>query len=199
MPSEKQLDAIRFALIFCYSVIEGLLLGVSLGVHELTMREQIITNIEDLVETIINVEKDVAVNCAIFPFVYLLFNKKSIENLFDREDGTRLAFVQTFITIIFTLSFMQAPVTFYIVCLYWCIISPIGILLSAGAYLVPYIRNKIVNVIIGVISTAIGFASKFCSLPLMEPIKIILTVSGALLTVIGIGTPKDKARRQVRK
>jgi hypothetical protein len=184
LSSEERLDEIRFALITCYSVVEGILLPVSLSMWYITEI--------DRTKTIMDLGPLVMFGCMISVLLYWFFNGLVIEELFNAEDGARLAFVQTFITTIFALSLVQAPAVFYMVCLYWCGISPIGILLSAGAYLVPYIRNRIVNIIIGAISTAIGFASKFYPLPLIEPINTILTAGGALLTVIGIGAPKDK-------
>jgi energy-coupling factor transporter transmembrane protein EcfT len=74
--------------------------------------------------------------------------------------------------------------------------SPIGIILSAGVYLVPYIKNRIVTTTIGVISTAVGFASKFYVIPYISQINSLLTITGALLLVIGIGsTTKEKTNK----
>lgn len=53
----------------------------------------------------------------------------------------------------------------------------------------PYARNRMATTIVGAVTAAIGFASKFYTLPLVEEINIPLTMAGALLTVIGVGSP----------
>ena len=184
MSSESRLEAVQTLLSIAYGVLEGVLLSVSLGIWWTTEI--------DKTATLVNIRLSIIVGVTVLSIVYILFNGLIITELFDMEDGARLAFVQTLITVIFAFCLAQAPRVFYVISLYWCGISPIGVLLSAGVSLVPYIRNKKATTIVGATSATIGFTSKFYSLPFVEEINILLMMAGALLTVIGVGSPIPK-------
>ena len=126
---------------------------------------------------------------------FRMINEYIIDRPLNDENATRLAFIQIFIITIFLFSFVQNPDNFYLIGLYWCAISPIGNLLSIGVFLIPYIKNRKMITIIGAISTAIGFAAKFYTIPYINIIVIPLTITGALLTVIGIGSPPENHMR----
>lgn len=181
-----KVSTIRNCLILAYSLFEGVLLVTSAVMWWIIHIETTKTLLQIGLDIIV---LDIIVFGMCSSIFYSFFNFVIIPELYDEEGGARLAFIQTLITSIFLFSVAQSPILFYNIGLYWCIMSPIGILLSAGVYLVPFIRNRMVTTIVGAISAALGFASKFYTIPFAETINIPLTMAGALLTVIGVGSP----------
>jgi hypothetical protein len=76
----------------------------------------------------------------------------------------------------------------------WSLISPLAAILSSAVFVVPFIRNRLATTSLGIITTIVGFVSSYLQYPLLDAVSIGFTVTGALFTVIGIGSaePKEK-------
>lgn len=182
---EDRYNNIRNWLLWCYTIFFDFLIISSIlfllsGIHSYDD-----ANIFGFLFTIFFI-------CSIFAYPIHNIFKNLFEKLYDLEQSIRLLFIEVFITAIFLFSLIESPKYFSKIGFWWGIISPLAAILSSAVFMVPFIKNRKIITAIGIVTATFGFVSSFLKFPILEIFNIILTMLGALLTVVGIGSPEIK-------
>ncbi len=115
-------------------------------------------------------------------------------NLFEKESAVAILFADLFITLLFGVFLVLLPQVFSSIAFAWSGLSFVGIVFASALRAVPELKRPVM--VLGILQLVIGFALNFGKISLgiqeIETLRTILTSTGAITTLAGMGRKFEK-------